>query len=105
MSVNRAILKERKKELDCSQNVFVRIGLTFNFFPDTLNLRGSDIEFNPVFFSYLVITPSSVVIFWGDGQLPEEVMKQFLAEEVNGVEGKAYGDIVEYLHNHAVSQT
>ncbi|PZC87400.1 hypothetical protein B5X24_HaOG216552 [Helicoverpa armigera] len=29
----------------------------------TLNLRGSDIQYNPVFFSYLIITPTEVKVF------------------------------------------
>ncbi|CAH0404030.1 unnamed protein product [Chilo suppressalis] len=66
----------------------------------TLNLRGSDIQYNPVFFSYLVITPSSVVLFWGDGSLPHDVEKQLTVEGVK-VEGRGYGEVVTYLQQLA----
>ncbi|KAL0808966.1 hypothetical protein ABMA28_012623 [Loxostege sticticalis] len=69
----------------------------------TLNLRGSDIEFNPVFFSYLVITPSSTYLFWGDGTIPEEARKQ-LEDEDAEVEGRPYGDIVAFLQQLALAE-
>ncbi|XP_068627196.1 xaa-Pro aminopeptidase ApepP-like [Battus philenor] len=62
----------------------------------TLNLRGSDIQYNPVFFSYLVITPGSVTLFWGDGKL-SEVMKEHLSAEGAVVVGRPYHSILEYL--------
>ncbi|KAI8431432.1 hypothetical protein MSG28_015951 [Choristoneura fumiferana] len=37
----------------------------------TLNLRGSDIPYNPVFFAYL--TTDNIILFWGDGVLPESL--------------------------------
>ncbi|KAL4720088.1 hypothetical protein ACJJTC_013679 [Scirpophaga incertulas] len=70
-------------------------------FLDTLNLRGSDIQYNPVFFSYLVITSQSVVLFWKDGNLPGAVTDQLSKEGVTAVEGRPYDDIVDYLVRHA----
>ena len=34
-----------------------------------LNLRGSDIQYNPVFFSYTVVTPDRVFLFVNEGQV------------------------------------
>ncbi|KAL4711046.1 hypothetical protein ACJJTC_015222 [Scirpophaga incertulas] len=70
----------------------------------TLNLRGSDIQYNPVFFSYLVITSQSVVLFWKDGNLPGAVTDQLSKEGVTAVEGRPYDDIVDYLVRHAASK-
>ncbi|XP_075989661.1 xaa-Pro aminopeptidase ApepP-like isoform X2 [Anticarsia gemmatalis] len=45
----------------------------------TLNLRGSDIEYNPVFFSYLIITPAAVQLFV-NGSMADAVTSQLRAE-------------------------
>ncbi|XP_026747991.1 xaa-Pro aminopeptidase ApepP isoform X2 [Trichoplusia ni] len=65
----------------------------------TLNLRGSDIKYNPVFFSYLIITPTSVVLFH-TGCLPEPVLSQLSAEGVE-VQEYPYEEVEEYLKNMA----
>ncbi|KAJ8704867.1 hypothetical protein PYW08_012187 [Mythimna loreyi] len=69
----------------------------------TLNVRGSDIPFNPVFFSYLVIImdPLSpnfgrVILFWHDGVLASDIRAHFASEQIV-VEAKPYEDIFGYL--------
>ncbi|XP_064076158.1 xaa-Pro aminopeptidase ApepP-like isoform X1 [Vanessa tameamea] len=62
----------------------------------TLNLRGSDINYNPVFFSYLVITPSSVVLFWRDGKIPQDI-REILSEEGVDLKGRPYDEITRAL--------
>ncbi|KIM42178.1 hypothetical protein M413DRAFT_26983 [Hebeloma cylindrosporum] len=57
------------------------------------NLRGSDIDFNPVFFSYAVITPDKVALFVDDKQLDESV-KKYLGQDV---ELKPYRSFFDYL--------
>ncbi|XP_016989417.1 xaa-Pro aminopeptidase ApepP [Drosophila rhopaloa] len=37
-----------------------------------LNLRGSDIDFNPVFFSYLIVTNDELLLFVDSGKLPSD---------------------------------
>lgn len=50
-----------------------------------LNLRGNDIEYNPVFYSYLIITDSEeVTLFTNNDNLAEEVAK-YLSDEVKCV--------------------
>ncbi|XP_045489011.1 xaa-Pro aminopeptidase ApepP [Pieris rapae] len=66
----------------------------------TLNLRGSDIPYNPVFFSYLVITPAKVRLFWHDGKIPETILKSMEKEGVQ-IEGLAYDRVVPILENMA----
>jgi Xaa-Pro aminopeptidase len=45
------------------------------------NLRGSDIPYNPVFFSYAVVTPTTASLYIDDSKLPLEV-KEHLGDKV-----------------------
>ncbi|XP_050682912.1 xaa-Pro aminopeptidase ApepP-like [Leptidea sinapis] len=65
-----------------------------------LNIRGSDIPYNPVFFSYLVITAQDVILFWHDGHIGDEVVKSLSSEGVR-IEGIAYDLIVQKLKSMA----
>ncbi|CAD5113261.1 DgyrCDS2439 [Dimorphilus gyrociliatus] len=53
-----------------------------------LNLRGSDIVFNPVFFSYVIITVKNVYLFIDPAKVTNSVR-----EHLKGVEIKPYGQI------------
>ncbi|KAF8886119.1 peptidase M24, structural domain-containing protein [Infundibulicybe gibba] len=57
------------------------------------NLRGSDIDFNPVFFAYAVVTAHSVVLFIRDNQLEEAAR----ARIAGAVDIAAYGSFFDYL--------
>ncbi|TFK22171.1 putative Xaa-Pro aminopeptidase P [Coprinopsis marcescibilis] len=59
------------------------------------NLRGSDIDFNPVFFAYAVITPDDVTLFIEGKQLDDKA-KAYLGD---GVKIKGYNEIYEYLNS------
>jgi Xaa-Pro aminopeptidase len=61
-----------------------------------LNLRGNDIEFNPVFFSYLVWSPKdfSAVLFCDEKHFGAET-KEYL--DLLNCKVQPYGDIVPYL--------
>lgn len=54
------------------------------------NLRGSDIPYNPVFFSYAIITADSAVIYIDGEKLDAEARSSL---ERNGVAIKPYGDV------------
>lgn len=56
------------------------------------NLRGNDIPYNPVFFSYAAITQTSATLYIDDSKLSKET-QDFLAE--NGVSIKPYNTIFE----------
>ncbi|KAG1741526.1 peptidase M24, structural domain-containing protein [Suillus paluster] len=45
------------------------------------NLRGTDIDFNPVFFAYAVVTPTEALLFINGAQLQDSV-KTFLGSDV-----------------------
>jgi len=64
-----------------------------------LNLRGSDIQYNPVFFSYTVVTLDKVYLFVNEGQITASVIKHLKPEKdvLNIVEIKPYEAITGYL--------
>jgi len=45
------------------------------------NLRGTDIDFNPVFFAYAVVTPTEALLFINGAQVEGDV-KAFLGSDV-----------------------
>lgn len=47
-----------------------------------LNLRGSDIDYNPVFFSYVIVTKTDLFFFIDETKLPSDIQSHF---EKNGV--------------------
>src|SRR5699024_10394599 len=60
----------------------------------TLNLRGSDVECNPVFLSYLLITPKKAILFVKTEKLNEEAIS--LMQESN-VETQEYESFFPHL--------
>jgi len=60
----------------------------------TLNLRGSDVPCNPVFLSYLVITPKKAILFVNTKKLTVEAA--YLMQDSN-VETRAYESFFDYL--------
>lgn len=55
------------------------------------NLRGSDIPYNPVFFSYAVVTPTDATLYVDESKVPAEV-KSHLGD---AVKLRPYGTIFE----------
>ncbi|KAH6975883.1 putative Xaa-Pro aminopeptidase P [Ilyonectria sp. MPI-CAGE-AT-0026] len=47
------------------------------------NLRGNDIPYNPVFFSYAIITPTSATLYIDDSKLNEKCRSHLAANNVN----------------------
>lgn len=45
-----------------------------------LNLRGSDINYNPVFFSYVIVSPTAVHFFVEESKITGAVRDHFLQE-------------------------
>ncbi|KAH8733136.1 putative Xaa-Pro aminopeptidase P [Phaeosphaeriaceae sp. PMI808] len=65
---------EKKKSLGFVVSMLDEIAWLFN-------LRGSDIPYNPVFFSYAVITPTAATLYVDASKLPEDV-KNHLSDKV-----------------------
>ncbi|KZS97160.1 Creatinase/aminopeptidase, partial [Sistotremastrum niveocremeum HHB9708] len=66
-----------------------------------LNLRGSDIDFNPVFFAYALVTLDSATVYLNDSQVDDTVKKHL---ETNFVI-KAYDSVFEDLKQFGSSIT
>jgi Xaa-Pro aminopeptidase len=67
----------------------------------TLNLRGNDIEFNPVFISYLIVFPEKLELYIDSAKITPEVRSY-----LNGIEGltlKAYDSFFASLESLANS--
>lgn len=56
------------------------------------NLRGSDIPFNPVFFSYAIVTPTSATVYIDDSKLDDNCRSHLRS---NNVAIKPYGAILD----------
>lgn len=61
------------------------------------NLRGSDIDFNPVFFAYSIVTLNDVYLFIDSAKLTSEVEKYLRAGESDGVKVLPYDNIISFL--------
>ncbi|KAF9237430.1 Creatinase aminopeptidase [Melanogaster broomeanus] len=59
-----------------------------------LNLRGSDIPFNPLFYAYLFISPDKVILFLDSAKLTDDTEEYLRALKVNRRE---YNDIWSFL--------
>ena len=57
------------------------------------NLRGSDVDFNPVFFGYAVVSADSPILFVDPAQISQDVRSQ-LGEDVHL---RPYTDFIPYL--------
>jgi len=64
------------------------------------NLRGSDIAYNPVFFSYAAVTEKEVVLFLNRAQVTEQVRQALTTEDMGeSVVIKDYQAIKDYLRS------
>lgn len=57
------------------------------------NLRGSDIDFNPVFFAYAVVCPDCAILFVDPAQIGQDV-RSHLGQDV---QLRPYTDFIPYL--------
>lgn len=46
------------------------------------NLRGADVNFNPVFLAHALITPTRATLFVADGKIAAELLKQLAEEDI-----------------------
>ena len=70
------------------------------------NLRGSDIEFNPVFFSYAIVTMDRILLFLDDSRLETSAKADLRVTESDGmrVELQKY-DSIDTVFRDVVSKT
>jgi Xaa-Pro aminopeptidase len=65
-------LEDLRKELDKKKSAGIVISM-LDEIAWLFNLRGSDIPYNPVFFSYAVVTPTEATLYVDDSKLTDEV--------------------------------
>lgn len=67
------------------------------------NLRGSDIEYNPVFFSYAVVTENEAVLFVNESQLTSGAREALQAGEVKVIV-RPYEDLPRFINSQLTIQ-
>ncbi len=67
----------------------------------TLNLRGSDIECNPVFISYLLIGPETVELFVSEQKIPEVIQNKLRNEGISISPYESIQETLSKLPQHA----
>jgi len=65
-------------------------------FPGLFNLRGSDISYNPVFFSYATVSQKNVTLFINESKITPAVHKHFEAEGLK-VNFASYDSIKKHI--------
>ncbi|XP_017791834.1 PREDICTED: xaa-Pro aminopeptidase 1 isoform X2 [Habropoda laboriosa] len=69
-----------------------------------LNLRGSDIPYNPVFFAYVILTLDDLHLFIDKNRLDQKAQQQLISEEINATY-HSYENIHTFLKQIASSCT
>ena len=85
---------ERIRQIICEQKAGAHLVSTLDDIAWTLNMRGSDVEYNPVAISYLVITDQEARLFIAPEEISQEVRHTL---ENEGVAFSGYEDIYAYL--------
>lgn len=79
----------RKDKLDVIRNEMKAVGAQHHFISTlddvayVLNLRGSDVAFNPVFVSYLVVSENSATLFINESKVPDDIQSRLSKDNVN----------------------
>ncbi|KAH7308239.1 putative Xaa-Pro aminopeptidase P [Stachybotrys elegans] len=66
------------------------------------NLRGSDIPYNPVFFSYAIVTPKSATLYVDESKLDQSCVSYLAANEINIKPYNSILDDARQLHSQVV---
>ena len=85
-------LREKLEEAACPFHIMTSI----DDIAWLLNLRGNDIACNPVFLSYLAVTPDQVILFAQEAAFPEEIRATL---EEDGVQLRPYGEIYSWVES------
>lgn len=101
------VAKSRKEKIERIRSLMKDAGADWHLISTlddiawTFNLRGNDIEFNPVFISYALIGLQDAYLFIDSKKVPEEIGKSLVSD---GIVIKAYEDIGDVLF-HLPSET
>lgn len=95
-STSSKISRVRKHLLDCGADGLLVTAL--DEIAWVLNLRGSDVHCNPVFVSYLLISPENITLYINNVKLPDDVKAYLMSEHIDV---QAYDSVVERLRLYA----
>ena len=95
-STSSKVSRVRKHLLDCGADGLLVTAL--DEIAWVLNLRGSDVHCNPVFVSYLLISPENITLYINNVKLPEEAKVYLVSEHIDV---QAYDSVVEGLRLYA----
>jgi Xaa-Pro aminopeptidase len=87
----KAKLEDLRKELDKKKSSGIVISM-LDEIAWLFNLRGSDIPYNPVFFSYVTVTPSTATLYVNSSKLSSGVIDHLTT---NGISLRPYEKIFE----------
>lgn len=93
---------DRKKKIAAICNELEKLGADLQIITAlddlawTFNLRGTDVECNPVFMAYAAISKEETVLFLEDKKLPSELKTKL---ENEGIEIRAYHELTHFLRN------
>lgn len=62
-----------------------------------LNLRGSDIDYNPVFFAYVIVSSHDVRLFIDQSKLDQECRKHLMVDQEGGVKIFGYDEVIVHV--------
>lgn len=88
-------LKEVREKME-AQGAKILVSTALDEVAYILNLRGSDISSNPVFFSYVIITDKDIMCFIEPSRITAEIREHFTKNNVN-VKIKKYDEVFETL--------
>ncbi|CAK1365767.1 unnamed protein product [Cercospora beticola] len=92
-------IEELRKELDKKKAA----GFVVSMLDEVawlFNLRGNDIPYNPVFFSYAVVTPTTTTLYIDESKLPDDAKSH-----LSGVHIRPYEDIFSDIATLAAEQS
>lgn len=95
-STSSKISRVRKHLLECCADGLLVTAL--DEIAWVLNLRGSDVHCNPVFVSYLLISPENITLYINNVKLPDDVKAYLMSEHIDV---QAYESVVEGLRLYA----
>ena len=94
-STSSKVSRVRKHLLDCGADGLLVTAL--DEIAWVLNLRGSDVHCNPVFVSYLLISPENITLYINNVKLPDDVKAYLMSEHIDV---QAYESVVEGLRSY-----
>ncbi|AKU95508.1 Xaa-Pro aminopeptidase [Labilithrix luteola] len=80
--VTRAAKLARLREAMTKAGVDHHFASTLDDVAWLLNLRGSDVSYNPVFLAHVLVSPSEVTLFVGDGKIAPDLQARLAADGV-----------------------